>query len=90
MATTNDECRVGDDMDTLTVMNEDGEREESSSNNARYQRDVSRIPEGFPAEYGLVKAILALKIPRAENPSSLSRTIPKAHLRPAQSTTSPR
>jgi hypothetical protein len=32
-------------------MNEDVEREASSSNDARYQRDVSRIPKGYPAEY---------------------------------------
>jgi hypothetical protein len=51
MATTNDECRVGDDMDTLTVMNEGGEMDESSSNDARYYRYVSWIPKGFPAEY---------------------------------------
>jgi hypothetical protein len=50
MAMTDDDCHVGDDMDTLTVMNEDVVMEAYSSNDARYQRDVSRIREVFGAE----------------------------------------
>jgi hypothetical protein len=32
------DCHIGDDMDTLTVMNEDIVMETYSSNDARYQR----------------------------------------------------
>jgi hypothetical protein len=45
MAATNDDHHIGDDMDTLTVMNEDIVMGASSPNDARYQRGVSRIPE---------------------------------------------
>jgi hypothetical protein len=51
MAATDDVSDVSDDMDTLTVMNEDGELEASSSNDVRYQRDVSWIPKYYPIEY---------------------------------------
>ena len=44
---TDDDCHVSDDMDTLTVMNEDIAMEASSSNDARYQRDVSLDPLSF-------------------------------------------
>jgi hypothetical protein len=41
MAATNDVCHIGDDMDTLTMMNDDVVMRASSPNDARYQRDVS-------------------------------------------------
>jgi hypothetical protein len=50
MAATDEDCLVGDDMDTLTVMKGDIAMGASSSNDARCQRDVSRIPEAFRAE----------------------------------------
>ncbi|OBT42130.1 hypothetical protein VE00_08320 [Pseudogymnoascus sp. WSF 3629] len=50
MAATDDVCDVSDDMDTLTVMNEDGELEASSSNDVRYQRDVQEIRPRFDEE----------------------------------------
>jgi hypothetical protein len=37
MVAMNDDCQLGHDMDTLTVMNEDVEVEASTSNDARYQ-----------------------------------------------------
>jgi hypothetical protein len=45
MAVTKDDCYIDDDVDTLTVMNEDVEMEASSPNDTRYQRDVSSIPQ---------------------------------------------
>ena len=51
MATTSNDYDVSNDTDTLTVMNEDEEREASSPSDARYHRDVSRIPKDSPAEY---------------------------------------
>jgi hypothetical protein len=50
MAATDEDCLVGDDMDTVTVMNEDIAMAASSSNDARCQRDVGRAPEAFRAE----------------------------------------
>jgi hypothetical protein len=49
MAATDEDCLVGDDMDTLIVVNEDIAMRASSSNDARCQmpRDVSRIPEVY-------------------------------------------
>ena len=44
MAATDAATHVGDDMDTLTVMNDDVMMRASSPNDARYQRDVSWIP----------------------------------------------
>ena len=62
MAATDEDCLVGDDMDTFTLMNEDITMEASSSNDARCQRDVSRIFEAFRAENYPVEAILPLQI----------------------------
>jgi hypothetical protein len=45
MAANNDDCHIGDDMDTLTVMNEDILPELPSLSDARYQRAVSWICE---------------------------------------------
>ena len=83
---TNSDCYIDDGMDTLTMLNEDVEIEASSPKDTRYQRDASRIPEGFPAEYSPVKAILALEVPSPGNLSSLSRTFTKGHIRSVHST----
>lgn len=40
MAAANDTCRDNDDIDTLTVMNDDVVRDETSSNEAR---NVSQV-----------------------------------------------
>jgi hypothetical protein len=45
MAANNDDCHTGDDIDTLTVMNEDILPELPSPSDARYQRAVSWICE---------------------------------------------
>jgi hypothetical protein len=45
MAATNDAFHVGDDMDTLTVMNEDVVMRTYSPSDTRYQRDVSGVPK---------------------------------------------
>ena len=49
MSASSDDRHISDDMDTLTVMNEDIVMEASSSNDTRYQRDVSQIREDFRA-----------------------------------------
>jgi hypothetical protein len=43
MATSYDDCYIGVDMDTLTVMNDDIILELSPPNDARYQRAVSLV-----------------------------------------------
>jgi hypothetical protein len=50
MAATNDAFHVGDDMDTLTVMNEDVVMRKSSPSDSRYQRDVSCVPDAVREE----------------------------------------
>jgi hypothetical protein len=45
MAASNDDCHIDDDLDTLTVMNEDTLPELPSPSDARYQRAVSWICE---------------------------------------------
>jgi hypothetical protein len=47
MAASNDPCHIGDDIDTLTVMNDDPVIDVSSSNDAR---DVSQVRRDFSQE----------------------------------------
>jgi hypothetical protein len=50
MATIDDDCHVSDNIDTLTVINKDIVIESSSSNDTKYQRDMSQIIKAFRAE----------------------------------------